>query len=205
MAEKTARVSRAEQKRRTRAALIYAARGLFVAQGYTATTADAVARAAHVSRATFYLHFRSKAEIVVELMRDIEPEVVASYEQLSLTDPTPSATEQWLREHAALWRRHRMEFTAMEQALANEEAVAEEWFALYGRLADAMAAVTGRLTTQGLTAERARARVIALVMTIERAFYFSVVRDRPAFFEAIILEISDALAHALRGNPAYPA
>ncbi|MER5992313.1 MULTISPECIES: TetR/AcrR family transcriptional regulator [Streptomyces] len=205
MAEKTARVSRAEQKRRTRAALVYAARGLFVAQGYTATTADAVARAAHVSRATFYLHFRSKAEIVVELMRAVEPEVVASYEQLTLVEPTSSATERWLREHAALWRRHRMEFTAMEQALTNEEPVAEEWFALYGRLADAMATITGRLVARGLAAERARARVIALVMTIERAFYVSVVRDRPAFFEAIVPEIADALAHALRGDPAHSA
>jgi len=34
-----------------------------------------VSRAAKVSRATFHLHFRSKAEIVVELMRDVEPEL----------------------------------------------------------------------------------------------------------------------------------
>lgn len=203
--EKTAGVPHAERRRRTRAALIYAARGLFVAQGYTATTADAIARAAHVSRATFYLHFRSKAEIVVELMRGIEPELIASYEQLSLAEPVPSATEQWLRGHAALWRRHLMEFTAMQQALTNEEAVAEEWFALYGRLADVMAVVVDRLTARGLTHERARARIITLVMTIERTLYVSVVHDRPEFFEVAMPEVADALAHALRGGSVAPA
>ncbi|WP_258382776.1 TetR/AcrR family transcriptional regulator [Streptomyces sp. NTH33] len=198
-------MSRAEQKRRTRDALVYAARGLFVAQGYTATTADAIARAAKVSRATFYLHFHSKGEIVVEIMRGVEPEVLAAYRRLALVEPTPVATEKWLREHAAMWRRYRMEFTSMEQALANETAVADEWFGLYGRIADAMPAVVDRLTARGLTAERARARLVALAMTIERAFYFAVVRDRPAFFEAIVLELADALAHALQGDPDYPA
>ncbi|MGW1027889.1 TetR/AcrR family transcriptional regulator [Streptomyces sp. NPDC002577] len=196
-------MSRAEQKRRTRAALVYAARGLFVAQGYTATTADAIARAADVSRATFYLHFRSKGEIVVEIMRGVEPDVVAAYEHLATLEPTPAVTGEWLREHAALWRRYRMEFTSMEQALANEEAVAEEWFALYGRLTDAMPAAVGRLTEHGVATERARARIIALIMAIERAFYFAVVRDRPAFFDVIVLELADALAHALSGQPSH--
>ncbi|WP_198653157.1 TetR/AcrR family transcriptional regulator [Actinocorallia populi] len=198
-------MSRAEQKRRTRAALIYAARGLFVAQGYPATTADAIARAAKVSRATFYLHFRSKAEIVVELMRGVEPEIVGAYARLAGIEPGPAAAEEWLREQAAMWRRYRMEFISMEQALASEEAVADEWFALYDRLVGAMAAVVDRLVAQGLPAERARARLVALVMTVERSFYFGVLRDRPGFFEAIVPELADALAHALRGDVDYPA
>ena len=45
---------RDEQARRTRRAIVTAARDLFLAQGYAATTIDAIAQAAHVSRRTVF-------------------------------------------------------------------------------------------------------------------------------------------------------
>jgi len=45
---------RDEQARRTRQAVVIAARELFLAQGYAATTIDAIAEAAHVSRRTVF-------------------------------------------------------------------------------------------------------------------------------------------------------
>ncbi len=45
---------RAEQARRTRRAVVTAAHDLFLAQGYAATTIDAIAQAAHVSRRTVF-------------------------------------------------------------------------------------------------------------------------------------------------------
>jgi AcrR family transcriptional regulator len=45
---------RDEQARRTRRAIVTAARELFLAQGYAATTIDAIAGAAHVSRRTVF-------------------------------------------------------------------------------------------------------------------------------------------------------
>jgi AcrR family transcriptional regulator len=45
---------RDEQARRTRRAVVTAARDLFLAQGYAATTIDAIAEAAHVSRRTVF-------------------------------------------------------------------------------------------------------------------------------------------------------
>ncbi|WP_328459269.1 TetR/AcrR family transcriptional regulator [Actinoplanes sp. NBC_00393] len=201
MPRPTTSVSRIEQKRRTRVALVQAARGLLVTQGYATTTAEMIAKEAGVSRATFYLHFRSKAEIVVELMRNVEPDIVADFQRLGTIDPTPAAAESWLRGHAQLWRRYRMEFTSMEQALANEQAVADEWFSFYRRLADGIPGVIDRLVTGGLSRERAEARLVALVMTIDRAFHFTVVRDRPDFFDAVVAEIAEALASALSGSP----
>lgn len=201
MVEISERVSRAEQKRRTRAALIYAARGLFVAQGYTATTADAIARAARVSRATFYLHFRSKAEIVLELMHDLEPELLADFGKLKSLEATTEAAQEWLRGHAAMWRRHTMEFTAMEQALADEASVADEWFDFYGRIADSVPELIVRLRDGGASDERARVRLTAVAMTIDRAFYFAVVRDKPEFFELIVPEIAAAIAQLLQAAP----
>lgn len=191
-----ARVSRAEHKRRTRAALVYAARGLFMAKGYNDTTADAIARAAGVSRASFYLHFRGKAEIVVELMRGIEPEVLGAYRRLgAMPDPDVAAVERWLREHAELWRRHRMEFTAMEQALAGEAQVADEWFGLYGRLGDTVLDAAG--VPQGPVRDAVRARLLAVVMSIDRSMYFTVLREHGEIFELAVHEIAEMLAEAL--------
>jgi AcrR family transcriptional regulator len=52
---------REEQARRTRRAIVAAACELFLAQGYAATTVDAIAEAAHVSRRTVFNAVGSKA------------------------------------------------------------------------------------------------------------------------------------------------
>lgn len=191
------RVSRAEQKRRTRDALIFAARGLFVAQGYSATTADAIARAANVSRATFYLHFRSKAEIIIEQMRSVEPEILADFRKLAEIPAEQEALEAWLRQHAATWRSHQMEFSAIVQAMAAEPAVADEWFEEYGRIVAELPELVSRLVDSGLDDNRAQARLIAVAMTIDRAFYFGIIGDRPDFLDTIISEIASTLAFGL--------
>lgn len=195
--ETVERVSRAEQKRRTRDALTYAARGLFTAQGYGATTAEAIAKAANVSRATFYLYFRSKAEIIIEQMRSVEPEILADYRALVDVPAAREPLEVWLRRHAATWRRHSMEFSAISQAMAAEPSVADEWFELYGRIVAELPELVDRLIDSGLSEERANARLIASAMTIDRAFYFGIIGDRPDFLAAIISEIADTLAFGL--------
>ncbi|QSZ55586.1 hypothetical protein AYX19_21540 (plasmid) [Paenarthrobacter ureafaciens] len=54
---------RAAQKAFTRQRLIEAAQASFVNRGYLGTTVDAITSDAGTTRATFYLHFASKAEI----------------------------------------------------------------------------------------------------------------------------------------------
>jgi AcrR family transcriptional regulator len=55
---------RDEQARRTRRAIVAAAHDLFLGQGYAATTIDAVARAAHVSRRTVFNSVGGKAALL---------------------------------------------------------------------------------------------------------------------------------------------
>lgn len=55
---------RDEQARRTRRAIVAAAHDLFLAQGYAATTIDAVAEAAHVSRRTVFNSVGGKATLL---------------------------------------------------------------------------------------------------------------------------------------------
>jgi AcrR family transcriptional regulator len=55
---------RDEQARRTRRTIVAAAHDLFLTQGYAATTIDAVARAAHVSRRTVFNSVGGKATLL---------------------------------------------------------------------------------------------------------------------------------------------
>src|SRR5678816_2464768 len=56
---------RDEQKRLTRRRLIEGALAAFEQKGYAATTIDDIVAEANASRATFYLHFKSKADVVL--------------------------------------------------------------------------------------------------------------------------------------------
>jgi AcrR family transcriptional regulator len=56
---------RDEQKRMTRRLLIEGAVTAFERKGYAATTIEDIVAEANASRATFYLHFKSKADVVL--------------------------------------------------------------------------------------------------------------------------------------------
>jgi AcrR family transcriptional regulator len=94
---------RDEQARRTRRAIVTAARELFLAQGYAATTIDAVAQAAHVSRRTVFNSVGGKATL---LKLAYEWAIVGDDEPVPLADrPAVKAiqAEPDPRKALALW------------------------------------------------------------------------------------------------------
>jgi AcrR family transcriptional regulator len=94
---------RDEQARRTRRAIVTAARELFLAQGYAATTIDAIAQAAHVSRRTVFNSVGGKATL---LKLAYEWAVVGDDEPVPLADrPAVKAiqAEPDPRKALALW------------------------------------------------------------------------------------------------------
>jgi AcrR family transcriptional regulator len=74
---------RDEQARRTRRAIVTAAHGLFLAQGYAATTIDGIAAAAHVSRRTV---FNSVGGKVALLKLALDWAIVGDDEPIPLVD-----------------------------------------------------------------------------------------------------------------------
>src|ERR1700759_2631490 len=60
---------RDEQKRLTRRRLIEGALVAFERKGYAAATIDDIVAEANASRATFYLHFKRKADVVLVLAK----------------------------------------------------------------------------------------------------------------------------------------
>ncbi|HZM26793.1 MAG TPA: TetR/AcrR family transcriptional regulator [Gemmatimonadales bacterium] len=65
----TARLTRAEQQARTRAALIEAAGRVFIERGFAGSSVEAIAAEAGFTRGAFYSNFRSKEELFAELLQ----------------------------------------------------------------------------------------------------------------------------------------
>jgi AcrR family transcriptional regulator len=91
---------RDEQARRTRQGVVTAARELFLAQGYAATTIDAIAEAAHVSRRTVFNSAGGKS-VLLKLAFDWA--IVGDDEPVALADrPEVKAVRAEQDPHRAL-------------------------------------------------------------------------------------------------------
>jgi len=96
---------RDEQARRTRRAIVTAAHDLFLAQGYAATTIDAIAEAAHVSRGTVFNSAGGKVALLKlamdwAIVGDDEPVALADRPAIKaiLAEPVPrKALNLWVQ------------------------------------------------------------------------------------------------------------
>src|ERR1700759_2844468 len=73
---------RDQQRIFTRARLVEAAVKRFGEVGYHSTTIEEIVAEAGASRATFYLHFNSKLEVLTEALPELQPDVERRYETL---------------------------------------------------------------------------------------------------------------------------
>jgi AcrR family transcriptional regulator len=166
---------RDEQRRRTRRTLADAALELFTEAGYASVTIDQIARRAGANRATFYLHYAGKADVVLELMSRLDDDIVAVYAAAdALDDPAPEDVRAWLAGAIGFWERHRIYIEIGEQALGVEPRVGDSWLAAIERAVQAMPRHMSRF--DGAERERARVRLVALMMELERLSYFLIVR-----------------------------
>ncbi|MGA4563332.1 TetR/AcrR family transcriptional regulator, partial [Uniformispora flossi] len=91
---------RAQHKQLTRARLVSAAVDVFEEKGYDATTVDDVAVRAGAARATFYLHFSGKADIVGELADRIWADTGRKFAAFAeLPDWSAASIRGWLAEY----------------------------------------------------------------------------------------------------------
>jgi len=104
---------RDQQREFTRSRLIDAALELFGEVGYAEATIDGIVNAAGASRATFYLHFGRKADVLDAIGAELEPGVDAYWEELDGITAEPSRKKirswidrafEWLDEHEAVVR-----------------------------------------------------------------------------------------------------
>jgi AcrR family transcriptional regulator len=95
---------REEHKNLTRRRLVDAAVELIEERGYAATTVDDIVTAAGAGRATFYLHFHSKADVVDAIVDLSRPDVAEYYADLDevLAGGDPAAFAAWI-DRALRW------------------------------------------------------------------------------------------------------
>jgi len=152
---------RDEQKRLTRQRLLDAAIEVFQRAGYAATVDD-IAAAAGTGRATLYLHFASKADLIKELIGEFaKPEVL--YGPLAeLDEPNWDDVRTWLTQMIA--SRDARIGSALQniisQAIRNEPDVTEDALSAFARGAAFLASVFER---HGVTPADARTRALLLI------------------------------------------
>lgn len=83
--------TQAERSEATRARLIRAARGRFIAQGYQATLLDSILADAGLSKGALYHHFESKEAVFAAVFEEVAMEVVAQARAAERAGETPLA------------------------------------------------------------------------------------------------------------------
>jgi AcrR family transcriptional regulator len=119
---------RDEQRELTRRRLRDAALEVIARVGYPAATIEEIAATAGASRATFYLHFRSKADLIRELVQTMPAREHIWQELGRMRDPTPADVRSWLGEVIATYDAQRLYFLAVEQAVAVEPELTEGYY-----------------------------------------------------------------------------
>ena len=161
---------REEQRQLTRRRLREAALEVFARDGYAAATIDEVAATAGSSRATFYLHFKSKADVIRALVETM-PERDRIWDALgALKDPSREQVEAWLREVVALYDAQRSYFAVVEQAVAVEPELTEGYYRLVDGYVDIAAAA--------LHEDAADARLHAMLLWVQLSRFLFLWRVR---------------------------
>src|ERR1700757_4707128 len=112
---------RDEQKRLTRRLLIEGALVAFERKGYAATTIEDIVAEANASRATFYLHFKSKAEVILVVTQTLGRRWRELY--LELTSGARLSRKElyaWIDSMVDNYATNRASLDAIEQAAAIE-------------------------------------------------------------------------------------
>jgi AcrR family transcriptional regulator len=176
---------RDEQRRMTRLRLADAALELFEEVGYAAATADGIAKRAGANRATFYLHYAGKGDVVLELMERVHDDVIAMFARAGAFErPSRAEVRAWLEEVVGFFDRNKALIDANHQAMPVEPRVALRWWQGMEAMADAMPRLWA--TKRGKARERERLRVITALVGLERMCWFQVLGQAPVERSALL-------------------
>lgn len=173
---------REQQRLQTRQRLMDAALELFGRQGYVHTAVEDVCAAIGARRATFYLHFKSKRDVLVARHEECRPEFIARYRQLdtAITSPNadvPTVVREWLSQWFDYWRENRPLLASLREASVVEPEILAELGDPYF-LADAMTSYLKGLAPAAR--KKARQGIMLLeVMTAEAFDWILMQRDSP--------------------------
>jgi AcrR family transcriptional regulator len=161
-------------------------------QGYAQATIDQVVAAAGASRATFYLHFKSKADLMQQLTKDHQQATLELYKEIPPPKAGREALRTWL-DRLLTHVEHDRFLGVHLQAVTIEPALASAYEKTIDRIAELVTA------NQGASPElRLRARL--LLLQFERVCFFWLVRGWDIDREELLEAFTDLWGSALQGG-----
>ena len=159
--------------------------GLLATRPLSTIGIDEIAKAAGISRSSFYFYFASREALLRALGEHAQNEVFASAERwLKRTDePAEQAITRALSDNLALWRKHGPVLRALYDARASDPESETQWRAMARRYIDATAAQIETERKAGLAHPAPPdARRLAAILTGMnlRAFYDASLEPRSA-------------------------
>lgn len=162
---------RSEQKLATRNRLLESAQALFAERGYAAVTVDDIAADVGCSRATFYLHFPAKVDILVAVAEaGMAPSAYAFYQDLDRVLETGSRAEftSWITRAIEWFHQYKDLLPAWDEATVLEPEFRAIARAGILALPESMPIYLSSWPAEEL--DEARLRVELLVTQLERFF-----------------------------------
>src|SRR6516165_3541817 len=98
---------REAQRQQMRSRILAAARDLFYDRHYDTSTMDDIAVAAGIRRSTLYLHYKDKAEILLEVITDYGGKAKNVLATLPGPDPSLAQIRAWIGDVATFITRER--------------------------------------------------------------------------------------------------
>jgi len=183
---------REAQREFTRNRLIEAAIEVFSEKGYARTTVDDIAERAGSTRATFYLHFKTKSDLLSELIGRGERHYHKIYQDLSpiAQRPTLAGVRMWLSVAMAEWKSVANLSRPVHEAASIEPEVND---ILAARNNGQIAELAGALRAGAPSLSAPDAEVYASILLAPLSYYFQVFLRGRAFNERRVL---DAMASA---------
>jgi AcrR family transcriptional regulator len=163
---------REAQKQFTHRRLVEAAEAEFDARGYRATTIEDIVAHAGATRATFYLHFRSKADVVLEMIESARAEFHPVWDLLRELPRRPSRARvrEWIVGAADSWEQHAVRNRVIIQAVHAEPDLAQTRAAREEEVLDRLVAAVRHLGWEDDA--HARLECMLLLAELERALAY---------------------------------
>ncbi|WP_055586345.1 TetR/AcrR family transcriptional regulator [Peterkaempfera griseoplana] len=163
---------RSEYRELTRKRLLTAVREVLEETDYAAATVDEIVRRAGTSRATFYLHFRSKAEAAAELLDLVTPSDRGLYTTLPRAVRSRAGLRRWLDDSLHWYEAHARLLAALNEATAVEGSVVQRRMASVERLVELLSGYLNRCEDPS----RARVRLRLLLLQFHQVAMDTVVQ-----------------------------
>lgn len=132
--------ARDELRSLTHTRLLTAGEAIFERDGYWRTTVSNITTAANVSRATFYLHFNDKSDLLLAVLQGTLAETPAyfRYVDAALVDGGRDKLRSALRRTLNWYQQHGQLLRTSREAMTSEPHLAEKTEGNFARFADEM-------------------------------------------------------------------